>query len=71
MPQDIKLAKKEGSGVGANIKFYNAGDKYIGNLTFHEKQDWQVTDSSQADKFDWDEYFIPALNLARQRYPNG
>jgi len=66
----VKLGTKEGVGVGANIEFSDEKGVRIGNLTFHEGRDWQVTDSSRANELGWSPY-KEALSLARKNYPNG
>lgn len=69
MELKIKLQKKEGSGVGANIEICTQSGEHVGGLTFHDHHDWQVTDSQE--KYSWKEYYEPALVLARKKYPKG
>ncbi len=66
----VRLRRKEGNGVGAHLPFEDRNGNYIGNLTFHEGLDWQITDSSQCNKYGW-EVFDQALKMARKQYPNG
>ncbi len=58
----------KGNGVGARLPFYGAGGVYVGTLGFHDGNDWQVVDSSNAERFGWC-IFEKALADARRRYP--
>lgn len=66
----VKFKRKEGTGVGANICLTDERGDYIGILTFHNGQDWQVTNSSCRPEIGW-KPFKEALASARREYPNG
>lgn len=66
----IFLREKEGNGIGSHLAFENKDHEYMGNLTFHEGRDWQVTDSTRTPEFGW-EPFEKALKLARKKHPKG
>lgn len=66
----MQLTNKQGEGVRATVDILGEDGKKVGSLTFHEGRDWQVTDSSRADKLGW-EPFEAGLRLARDQYPKG